>query len=275
MFSFKDVHNWYLEHIHDSSMFEVDRAVQCWHLYQRSDSQQFMLDRVRNIRKIRTISDRYEDLYPHGMYAVTDYRANWLLFVYPMPKSRFDGSPFPVMTADHFSLPYFPKQRKQVQLHHTYYIPMGVTGKQGSVQHEPSHFKDNTPYAGIPISPALNEYKASILELLNPAESLTMSGGAQGLKKRKSNPPQPSPKKKRAKSLENAEEICQKWATNKIEHIMIFVQKRGDTYDCTCLVYDKLRRRKNDAFKGCAFALPKVNESVLRERALQYVLELP
>jgi hypothetical protein len=209
------------------------------------------------------------------MYAVTDYKRNCLLFVFPSPKYRLDGSPFPILTADHFSVPYCPKQPNQIQLHITKYMPTGITGKEGEVSHKPNHFKDNIPYEKIPFRPLLKQYKDSLLELLNPTQFI--SGG--GLTKRKSNPPSTPQRKKRSRKTsflqEHAEEICQKWAKNKIEHIMVFVQKRGDTFDCTCLVYDKLRRKVDETFEGCAFALPKVNESVLREHVLQFVCELP
>jgi hypothetical protein len=272
MFRFQDIYGWYTDNIDDGSVFRVDKTVQCWQLYRRSDwkkyedklQKQFLLDKVKTIRRIRHIG---EELYPMGIYVITDYRPNWLQFVYPMQKYRPNGSPYSAVFADHYSLPYYPKQTKQIQFHQTQYIPGGMTGENGVVAHTKNHFKDETPFADIPFVASLNEYKESILSIFRHDWDEAQDGGG----KRKRAAPAADASKRSRRTLD-AETVCAKWLANKVQHVMIFVKRHNATYDCTCIVYDEKRRSQDESELGCAFSLQQPpTEAVLRERVLEYL----
>ncbi len=276
MFRFQDIYRWYLDNIDDGTVFRVDKTVQCWQLYRRSDwkkyedklQKQFILERVKTIRKIRHMG--HEDLYPLGMYVITDYRPNWLQFVYPMQKYRPNGSLYPSVFADHYSLPYYPKQTKQIQFHQTQYIPAGMTGENGVVSHTKNHFKDETPFDDIPFLASLTEYKESILSIFRHDWDEEQEGGG----KRKATTPATADASKRSRRTQrlDAEAVCAKWMTNKVQHVMIFVRRHNATYDCTCIVYDRKRRSQDESELGCAFSLQQPpTADVLRAKVLEYL----
>jgi hypothetical protein len=285
LFSFQATYDWYQKNIDDTSMFQVDRTVQCWQMHRKSDwkkyrpdnvQEQFMLDRITGIRKMKHISEKYRGIYKQGMYVITDYKKNWLLFVYPMPYLRtVDGRRNKLLTADHFTVPYFPKHTEQVQFHQTRYIPDGIgTGERGGVMHNKNHFKDNIPYEDIPICELLVGHKDAILDILRPmACKANVEGGGPG-KKRAASQSRRTTKRSRRTNSFDAEIACKRWTQYKIQHVMIFAKKHGSTFDCTCIVFDRKPRDDDESRLGFAFALNTVTEDALFENVMQYVAKL-
>jgi hypothetical protein len=286
MFSFADTYDWYQKNIDDTSMFRVDRTVQCWQMYRRSDwkkyrsdevQEQFMLDRINGIRKMKHISEKYSGVFKQGMYVITDYKKNWLLFVYPELHLRtVNGRRFKILTADHFTVPYFPKHTEQIQFHQTRYVPTPIgTGERGGVMHIKNHFKDSIPYDDIPFCESLVEYQDSILDMLQPmAYEANVDGGGPGKKRAAASKSRGRTKRARRTNNFDADIASLRWTQYKIQHVMIFAKKHGRTFDCTCIVYDRKPRDDEESRLGFAFALNTVTEEALFDNVMQYVAKL-
>ena len=122
----------------------------------------FSVTNVRKVKRFDTIADKYEDIYPYGMFVVTDYRNpvgdKWLLFVYPVEHEQDE------YLANHFT---FLKNGRDCHFHMTEYD----TVKYDMDIREHDDFPDGImlPEEGYEDFPALKRFTTRYFSSFRPS----------------------------------------------------------------------------------------------------------
>jgi len=271
-FNFKECAKYYADNIYDEDLFAVDDTVHCW-IFDRNNNWQkynkknakdkFLLTKINHIRKFSYMSDEYAMLYQKGLYVILDYKPNWLMFVFPTEK-------FNNIFADHYSIPYNPVAKKQVQFHITKYVPdlnesVNPNGLFGGSMHKEYHFKDDCSYNNINFNDITKIEREALMDLLQYHHR--SDGG--GKRKASLNT---GPKQKKVKATVKAD-LGTIWDVHKIEHVFVFAVKHNGKYSVTCSVYDKVRRRKDVAHKSFGFIIDILDSNMVRDGIVRGLME--
>lgn len=263
-FVFSDYYNWLDENLENLDIFSTDENIHCWIFERKNDWKKFnnknaiddfLLQKINRIRKCNDIS---EDIYPNGIYVVLDYKQNWIMFVYPVEK-------FNTLFADHYSIPYNAKAKKQVQFHATQYVPSNIDKSYGMVVHKPCHFKDKDTIEDIRFDKIFPKIEEDAIKQL-----LSLSDRKEGGTKRKL-PQKTVLKKPRHSTNDNDLHNC--WQNNKMSHIVVVCFKVEDKYCFTCSIYDSIKRNKNVAHTGFAFTMNRLDTSQAKKKIVKILLE--
>lgn len=283
-FDFRTFYTWYQDNIYDPRHFGIDDKVYAWKVEKNSDWKKYnqkgkqepflVVQKNSTIRRMLQVSEKYIEQYKHGMYVITDYIPDWIIFVYPTEKTDVNHKPYPGLFADHFSLPYNPKGKVN-QFHCTEYIPnkaiTNIDGAYGSRidTGEKAWFKNNTPipktgYDGNFMSMFLSPVRESIIDMLRlPWEQ---GGGGKRTLSSKQGP------SKRPRT--SSELLVEKWSQYQINDVFLFAIKINDTYYVTASVYTDKKKTPSEERMGFAFKMKKLDTRSVLKSVEKYIESL-
>lgn len=275
-FKFHEMKKWYIDNIANEDIFEPDSNIHLWRFNKKINGKisNFLLERVRMVRLIKPISQKYKEQYNQGVYVVLDYDDNWVLFVYPRTKYNIKGEPYPYTFADHYSLPYNSTSKTPNQFHQTEYIPNtaidNLLGQIGGYNHVHEDFKDNVVINNILKEKFSGVVRESILDMLKLYKTYDMMEGGGGLSIKKEISKQTKPKK-----MEEIPYLDKAWSKFKIDHIYICANKNNVTkkYGVSVRFYEK-EENEDENQRGFFFIMDKLNTNTIRKKVIDYITKL-
>ena len=305
-YNFQDMKKWYTDHLNNEDIFELAPEIHIWKFNKAIDSKKkegylenFLLKSIRQIRLFKPISEKYAKDYKNNVYIILDYDPNWVLFVYPTTKYDNNGSVYPYLFADHYSVPFNAAKlntKNQIQFHETLYMPNrgsdNVLGIWGYTQHLESHFKNNTTmytnsYKDELFRTYFGNTRKSILDMLkfyvtsDISDSETNNGG--GGTKRPSLPIPLASKKTKIKpvlrksskkiEVEKEDLLVKKWKKYKLDHAFICAMKNNNTdkYGVTVKFYDHQIRTDGEVHDGFFFVMDTLDTNFIKNKVIEHI----
>lgn len=279
-FKFHEMKKWYVDNIANEDIFEPASNIHLWRFNKKRNGKisNFLLERVRMVRLIKPISEKYKDQYDQGVYVVLDYDDNWVLFVYPRTKYNIKGEAYPYTFADHYSLPYNSASKTPNQFHQTEYTPNtaidNLLGNIGGYSHVQEDFKDNIVIDNILQNKFNGIVRESILDMLKLYKTNDMiveggSGRSVSVKAEIS--------KKKKKQSKEVPDLDKAWNKFKIEHICICAVKNNITnkYGVSVRFYEKDEDEDEDEDqRGFFFIMNNLNTNTIRKKVINYIMSL-
>ena len=271
VFHYKAFKTWYENNIHNEAFFEKDDVVKVWNLKKENDWEKhlkdgrrhpFLIRKIDDIAKMRTIPDNYPELYPNGVYVIPSYTPNWLMFVFPKVKSEGTVSG---LFADHYSIPYNPdsSRRPNVQFHHTRYIPNSAT--MGRCMKDEYFFRDGTPMDDILLDDMFSEHRQPAIEMLTLGLVGHVGGGPPDIDASGKQETTKQARKKKGYTTS----LADKWDAHKIQHIVVIgVKDASNDYNVTCHVYDAIKRDWEHHPLGLFFKTKSPNSNSIKAQIL-------
>lgn len=294
-FKFKTFNEWYKHNLNDTNLFEVDDTVQAWNINQSNDWMKYskkeqrekflVVQRVSSIRKIKDISETYKEQYKNGMYVITDYAPNWILFVFPTAKVD-DLIKYPGPFADHYSFVHNPRGSKGRvnQFHETIYIPRrDLSNKDGSNGRR-TDSKDQLWFKEgqlIPIRGYETDFMSrlggtaqrAVIDMLRApwTAAADMSGGT---KRSAVGAPTRETKRSRTRLTQTSSRFLEKWREYKIDRAFAFSVKVGDTHYVTVSIYDKANEPEYVERLAFRFTMKRLDSRTVKKKLIEYVESL-
>lgn len=292
---------WFEENIDNTDLFEPIPDIQIWKFEKQKYTKNkkkisgFFLDSVREIRKIKPISEKYSDeiKYKLGMYIILDYKPNWVIFMYPTQEYNGNGMLFPYTFANHYSEPFnLESTKKQIQFHRTTYIPdknnENLNGERGSIIADFDEFKNNIKlYLNSYDDPILNNKfygreRECILDMLKfyrtyEHEDNSMKDGSGKTTIKSEKPKIKKILKPIAKSIleerDEDKDLEKAWRKYKLDHLWICAIKNKDTkkYGVTVNFYDHQVRHENETNNGYFFIIDRLDSNKIKQHIITYI----
>ncbi len=202
----------------------------------------FLVTDIKNIKLFKHLSDKYESIYPYGLYILPDYQnskgENWLLFVFPID---YDDK----YIANHFT---FVKNKHICNFHLTEY-----TRDDDEDIHKFDDFKDNfhmpiEGYENLPIMKTflkrrVLKYHQSIIDIIRFPWIHNLKGGGTKRTRETSTRHQPTSK---SSILDDDSKLAEIFDKLSIETMLIFTFRKNRLYHTSVHVYDQHHREDRD-----------------------------